>query len=88
MLVYCGPAVGWIKVKLGTQVGLDPDHIVLDGDPAPPPQKGDRAPQFSAHVYCGQMAGWIKMELYTEVGLSPGHIVLDGDLAPPSQKGT
>jgi len=27
-LVYCGQTVGWIKVKLGTQVGLGPGHIV------------------------------------------------------------
>jgi len=38
-LVYCGQTVGWIKMKLGVEVGLDPGHIVLDGDPAPPPQK-------------------------------------------------
>ena len=25
--------VGWIKMKLGMQAGLDPGHIVLDGDP-------------------------------------------------------
>jgi len=35
-LVYCGQTVGRIKMKLGTQVGLAPGHIVLDGDPAPP----------------------------------------------------
>jgi len=35
-----------------------PSHIVLDGDPAPTPQKG-HSPQFSAHVCCGQTAGWI-----------------------------
>jgi len=45
-LVYCGQTVGRIKMKLGTQVGLGPGHIVLDGDPAPPPQRGT-APQFS-----------------------------------------
>ena len=39
-LVYCGQTVGWIKMKLGTPVGLDPGHIVLDGDPAPPHPKG------------------------------------------------
>jgi len=36
-LVYCGQTVGWIKMKLGMQIGLDPGHIVLDGDPAPLP---------------------------------------------------
>jgi len=30
-LVYCGQTVGWIKMKLGVQVDLDPGHIVLDG---------------------------------------------------------
>ena len=45
-LVYCGQTVGWIKMKLGMQVGLDPAHIVLDGDPAPPLQKGGRTPNF------------------------------------------
>jgi len=30
------------------EVGLDPDHIVLDGDPAPPPppRKGHSSPNF------------------------------------------
>ena len=27
-------------MKLGVEVGFGPGHIVLDGDPAPPPQKG------------------------------------------------
>jgi len=35
----------WIKMKLGMQVGLGPGHIVLDGDPAPLPQRGT-APNF------------------------------------------
>jgi len=33
-LVCYGQTVGWIKMKLGMEVGLDPGHIVLDGDPA------------------------------------------------------
>jgi len=65
-LVYCGQTVGWIKMPLGMEVGLCPDHIVLDGDPAPPPQKKRDSPQFSAHVCCGQTAGWIKMSLGRE----------------------
>jgi len=55
-------------MKLGMQVGLCPGHIVLDGDPAPLPQKVAEPP-ISAHVYC-QMAGRIKMPLGTEVRLS------------------
>jgi len=26
--------VGWIKMPLGTEVGLSPGHVELDGDPA------------------------------------------------------
>ena len=61
-LVYCGQTVWRIKMSLGADVGLGPGHIVLDGDPAPPPKSGT-GPHFSAHVYCGQMAGWIEMPL-------------------------
>jgi len=44
--VYCGQTAAWINMQLGMEVGLDPSdivserdpcHIVLDGDPAPPP---------------------------------------------------
>ena len=42
VLVYCGQTVGWIKMKLCTEVGPCPGHIVLDGDPAP--TKRGRAP--------------------------------------------
>ena len=66
-------------MKLGMQVGLGPGHIVLDGDPAPPPPKG-HSPQFSAHICCGQTAAWIKVSLGMEIGLVPGDFVLDGDL--------
>jgi len=34
-LMYCGQTVGWMKIKLGMQVGLGPGHIVF-GDPSPP----------------------------------------------------
>ena len=70
---------GWIKMKLGTHVGLGPGHIVLDWDPTPLPQRGTTTTQFSAHICCGQMAACIKIPLGMEVGLSPGDFVLDGD---------
>jgi len=43
---------GWIKIPLGTEVGLGPRDIVLDGNPAPLPKKrGTAAPsKFSAHL--------------------------------------
>ena len=77
---------GWIKMPLGTKVGLSPGDFVLDGDLAPLSKKGaEPHPQFSAHVYCDKTAGWINMALGVEVGLGPGHIVLDGDPAPLPQ---
>ena len=54
--VCCGKIAGWIKMPLGTEVGVSPGNIVLDGDPAsplpqmggPPPKKGGTAaPYFS-----------------------------------------
>ena len=73
--VCCGQTAEWIKMPLGTEVGLGPGHSVLDGDPAPP-RKGAQQPRplFLAHVYCGQTAGWInmiKMPLGAEVGGRP-----------------
>jgi len=34
--VYCGQMAEWIKMSLGTEAGLGPGDIVLDGDPLPP----------------------------------------------------
>jgi len=39
-LVDCRQTVGWIKMKLGMEVGLGPGHIVLDRDTAPTQEKG------------------------------------------------
>jgi len=39
-LLYCGQTVGWIKMKLGIEVGFGRGNFVLDGDTAPPPQTG------------------------------------------------
>ena len=78
----------WIKMPFGMEVGLDPDDIVLNGDPAPPPQNGAELPlQVSANVSCGQTAGWIKMALGMEVGFSSGDFVLDGAPSPLPKKG-
>jgi len=65
----------------GMQVGLGTGHIVLDGGPAPPPQRGI-APANFGHMRCAQMVGWIKMSLGMEVGLGQGDFVLDWNPAP------
>jgi len=88
--VYCSQTAVWIKMKLGMDVGIGLHQIVLNGDPAPLPQRGT-APSHQkrnfVHVCCGQTTGWIKMQLGIEVGLSRGHTVLDRDPAPPAPKG-
>jgi len=62
-LVYCDQTHGWIKMKPSMQVGLSPSHIVLDGDPLPPPQKGGTAPQFLAHVIVAKWLDWIDQDV-------------------------
>jgi len=42
--VYCHQTAGCISIPLGTEAGLGPDDIVLDGDPASP--KVARPPNF------------------------------------------
>jgi len=63
-LMYCGRTVGWIKMKLGMEVGLEPRHIVLNGDKLVLCSWA-QYPKISAHVCCGQTAGWIKVPLAT-----------------------
>jgi len=47
------PYGGWIKMPFGTEIGLGPGNIVLDGDPAPPPpQKGAQQPAIFAVYRC------------------------------------
>jgi len=73
-------------MSLGRKVGHGPSDIVLHGDPAAPPKRG-QSPQFWSHDYCGQTVGWIKMALGMKVGLGPGHIVLNGNPAPLPKNG-
>jgi len=70
------------------EVGLGPSHIVLDGDPAPLPQKGDIAPPIFGAFFCRQTTVWIKMALGMELGLGPGDFAFDGVPATPRTGGT
>jgi len=51
---YCAQMAGWIKVPLGTVVGLDQGHILLDGATSFRLPKRGTSPQFSVHIYCDQ----------------------------------
>jgi len=75
--VYCGQTAAWIKMSVGTEVGLGLRDIVLDGDPTTPRKKAHPPHPILVHVYCGTVAGWMKTPLGAEVDLGPGHIVLD-----------
>jgi len=56
-LVYCGQTLGRLKMKLGTQVGLGPCHIVLNGTYLP--QKGHAPPNFwPMSVLAKRLDGW------------------------------
>jgi len=59
-LVYCGQTAGWIQMKLGTQVGLGPGHIVLDEDPAPLPERGRSSPTVSPYLLWPN--GWMDQD--------------------------
>jgi len=78
---------GWIKMPLAMEVLLDSGHIVLDGDPAPFPQKGAQSPIFGPWLWCpkgrmNQDATWM------EVGLDPSeHCVRWRPSSPLPKKG-
>jgi len=46
--VCYGQMAGWMKMPLGTEVGLGPDNIVLHGDPALPSKNGAQQPPLVA----------------------------------------
>jgi len=51
-------------MKLSTEVSLGPSHIVLDGDPAPPPQRGT-APNFRPMLWPD---GWLDQDATLYLG--------------------
>jgi len=83
-LVYCAQTVRWNKMKLGTDVGVGPGHIVLDGDPAPPPPKG-HSPHFLVHVCWPN--GWMDQDAtwYGGRPQSRRHCVTWGTQLPPKK---
>ena len=84
---------GSIKMPSGTEVGLDTGDIVLDGDPAPPTERGTVVPLLSRFTSLRPYkprpmskrldTSGFRMPLGTEVCLGPGDFVFDGDPATP-----
>jgi len=48
-------------MKLSKEVGLGPGHIVSDGNPAPPPQRGT-APNFRPISVVAKRLDWIDQD--------------------------
>ena len=71
-LVYCGQTVRRIKMKLDTQVGLGPGHIVLVGDSAAPPPKGHSPPIFGPYLLRPNGCMDQDVTWYGAIGLGPG----------------
>jgi len=49
--VYCGQMAGWIRIPLGTEVGLVPGDIVSYGDPAPHGKGHNSFMRFPPYFY-------------------------------------
>jgi len=64
-------------MPLGTEVGLGPGDILLDGDPQLPPNgKGHSSPHVSAHVYCDQTVAHLSNCMLSCCFTSVMHIVV------------
>jgi len=75
---------GWLKMPLGMEEGLCSGDSVLDGDPAPPPQKGGEAPSPILGPCPLWPNGWMH-QVATRYGgrPQPDEFVLHGDPTPP-----
>jgi len=72
VVVYCGQTVGWIRMPLGTEVGLGPGH------PAPPPHgKGHSSPLLTFAIYCIRMFDLMSRLLKAKQSLFVRSITLD-----------
>jgi len=59
--IYCRQTAGWIKMALGTEVGLSQATFVLDGDPAPFPKRG-RTPSPISGPFLMRPNGWMHQD--------------------------
>ena len=58
--VYCGQTAGWIKMALGTEVGLSYRRHCVRWGPSSPPQKEGKAPNFGPCLLWQN--GWIDQD--------------------------
>ena len=75
---------GWIKMPLGIEVGLGPGDFVLEEDPAPTPQKGDRPPPIFGPCLLWPN-GWMDQDT---TWYEAQTTLLHGDPDPPTNRDT
>jgi len=87
--VYCGQTAGWIKMPLGTEIGLSPGDIVLNGDPPLPPRKKRNGhspyPNFRPMSIVAKPLDGSRWHLAWRWAQSRAHYARWG-LSPPPQK--
>ena len=83
--ICCGQMAGWIKMPLGREVALGPSDIVLDGDPAPPPQKGTEPPNFWPMSIVAKLLDGSRWHLACRYASARPHCAR-WELSSPSQK--
>jgi len=84
--VYCGQTAVCVRVPLGTDRRSLGD-IVLDGNPAPLPEKATRTQILGPYVGCGKTAGWT-VTWYGGRHRLRRFCVRWGPSSPPPEKGT
>jgi len=86
--VYCRQTDAWIKMPLCTEVGLGPDDIVLDGDPAPLSQKWAEPPLPIFGPFLLWPNGWMHQDTTWYGGrIQPRRLCVRWGPNPPPQKG-
>ena len=83
--LLCGQMAAWIKMSLGMELGLGPDHFMSDGDPAPCLQKG--APKKFFGPSLSWPNGWMDEAGTWHRGRPQPWRLLDGDTAPSPKRG-
>jgi len=74
-------------MPLGTEVGLGPGDFVLDGDPAPPPQKGEEPTQIFGPCLLWPN-GWIDQDgTWHRCRPQPRRLCVRWGPSPPPQRG-
>jgi len=85
--VWYGQKAGWIMIPLGTEVGLSPGYIVLDGVPAPLMERGIAAPTFWMSVVAKQSPIAADSELWYRISWRRRWHCVNWDSAPPWKSG-